>query len=97
MKVITPKPRKAKNVSATLDTMSRTGGYPEKARRSRSMLASVDTANTVRMPITTMTTTVWARATTCEPSTLRNDMTTTTSTAKALTHPVSPSATALLA
>ena len=34
------------------------------------MLASVDTANTVRMPITTTTTTVWARATACDPTTL---------------------------
>ncbi len=91
MNVTTPKPKKAKNVRATLATMSPNGGYSEKARRSGSRLASVATANTVSMPITTMTTTVWARATAREPTTLSIVMTSTTSTANTLTQASSPS------
>ena len=51
--VMMPKPRKAKNVSATLETMSRNGGYPDGASRCGVMLASVTTANRVRIPRTT--------------------------------------------
>ena len=61
------------------------------------MLARVDTANTERMPITTVTTTVWARATALDPTTLSLVIATTTSTAKALTQTSPPSATAELA
>ena len=63
VKVMTPKPRNAKKVRATLDTMSRTGGYPEIDSRSMSIVDSVAIENTRRMPITMTTTTVWARAT----------------------------------
>ena len=48
------------------------------------MLASVATANTVRMPMTTYTTTVCTLATACEPSTFREVITHSRSTAKAL-------------
>jgi hypothetical protein len=61
------------------------------------MFASVVTANTERMPITTITTTVWACATARDPTMLSTLITTTTRMAKALTQPVLPSATALLA
>ena len=57
------------------------------------MLASVATANTVSMPITTMTTTVCARATAWDPTTLTMVIATTTSTAKTLTQASSPSPT----
>ena len=57
----------------------------------------VVTAKTLRMPITTTTTTVWTRATACEPTTFSAVMTTTTRTAKALAHPSPPSANASLA
>jgi hypothetical protein len=48
------------------------------------MLISVATENNVRMPMTTTTTTVWARATACEPRMLSNAITTITRTAKGL-------------
>ena len=47
-----PKPRKAKKVSATLDTMSFSGGYPENASSDGFMLTSVTIANRERMPST---------------------------------------------
>ena len=75
---MTPKPRNAKKVSATLETICRSEGYPEKASRSRSMFDRVATENTVRMPTTTMTTTVCALATTWEPKTLSPAMTSRT-------------------
>ena len=53
VKVMMPKPRKAKKVSATLEMMSRNGGYPENASSDGFMLTSVTTANTVRIPSTT--------------------------------------------
>ena len=56
------------------------------------MLESVVTANTTRMPMTTTTTTVWTRATACDPTTLSTVIATTTPTANTLTHAVSPSA-----
>ena len=90
VKVTTPKPRKAKNVRATLATMSLKDGYPEKARRCGSRLDSVATEKTVRMPITTTTTTVWARATAVEPTVLSALITSTTRTAKTLIHASSP-------
>ena len=97
MKVMTPKPRKAKKVSATLDTMSRSGGYPDTASRSQSTLASVVTAKMPRIPTTTTTTTVCARATAWEPRTLSAVMTTTSSTANVFVHAAPPSAKAALA
>ena len=55
------------------------------------------TANTVRIPTTTTTTIVCARATAREPRMLSPLMTTTTSTANTFTQAVLPSATAPLA
>ena len=72
--------------------MSLKDGYPEKARRCGSRLDSVATENTVRMPITTTTTTVWARATADEPTVLSALITSTTRTAKTLIHASCPSA-----
>ena len=71
VKVITPKPRNAKKVSATLDTISRERRVPRERQQVESRLAKVATENTVRMPMTTTTTTVWTLATACEPTTLR--------------------------
>ncbi len=85
-KVITPNPRKAKKVSATLATMSRNGGYSDVASSPGSRLASVTTASTVSEPSTTMTTTVWAWATALEPATLRSVIPATTSTANTFSH-----------
>ncbi len=48
-----PKPRKAKNVSATAEMMSRSGGYFDGASSDGLMLTSVTTANRVRIPSTT--------------------------------------------
>ena len=59
-------------------------------------MASVATENTVRMPTTTMTTTVWALATACEPRMFRAVITSRMSTAKGLTQSAL-SATAALA
>ena len=53
VKVMMPKPRKAKNVSATAEMMSRSGGYFDGASSDGFMLTSVTTANTVRIPSTT--------------------------------------------
>src|SRR5215475_15307915 len=80
--VMMPKPRKAKNVSATLETMSRAGGYPDGASSDGSMLASVTTAKTTRIPTTTYTITVCAFATSLDPTTFTAVMTTMTSAAK---------------
>ena len=93
---MTPKPRKAKKVRATLETMSANGGYPEGANRSMSIVDSVAIENTRRIPITTTTTTVWALATTCEPRTFRLAITRSTRTANGLTQSAL-SATAALA
>ena len=49
-----PKPRKAKKVSATLETMSWNDGYPENASSDGSRLTSVTTEKTIRMPSTTI-------------------------------------------
>ena len=49
MKVMTPKPRNAKNVRATLAMISRTPGYPAGASRAGFQLAIVTMAKTVRM------------------------------------------------
>jgi hypothetical protein len=88
---MTPKPRKAKNVRATLATMSLKGGYSAEARSPGSMLVRVAMAKTMREPKTTITTTVWAWATAFEPATLRSDITTITSTANVSSHPAPPS------
>jgi hypothetical protein len=61
------------------------------------MFASVATAKTLKMPITTITTMVWTLATACEPRTFSAVMTRTISTAKALDQSVSPSVNAALA
>jgi hypothetical protein len=50
--VTTPNPRNAKNVSATLDTMSRHDGYPAGSSSDTSMFATVTAANASRMPTT---------------------------------------------
>ena len=96
MNVITPKPRKAKKVSATLETMSPKDGYPEKASRSRSRLLKVAIEKTVRMPTTTITTTVCALATVWSPRMLSTVITRMISTANGLIQS-SLSATAALA
>ena len=97
MNVTTPKPRKAKNVRATLDTMSRTPGYVDGARFPGCMFAMVMIANPARIPITTTTTRLWTRATTLDPATLRPVMTMSSATANAFTAAGSPSANAELA
>src|SRR3954452_18502781 len=80
--VTTPNPRKAKNVRATLETMSRTGGYVDGARRAGSMLRMVTTANRLRMPTTIMTMTLWTFATIVEPAMLSAVMTMTSAMAR---------------
>ena len=97
MNVTTPKPRNAKKVRATLEMMSWRAGYPEKARRWGLRLARVEIEKTVRMPMTTKTTTVCARATALEPKTLRNAMATMSKIANADTAPLPSADTALLA
>ncbi len=86
MKVTTPKPRKAKNVSATLDTMSWGPGYVDGARLPGSMFAIVTTEKNARMPMTTKTTRLWTRATTLEPAMFRMVIVTSRATAKIFTH-----------
>ena len=54
------------------------------------MWVSVAPANTVRIPITTYTTIVWALATACEPRMLRIVIAKRTRTAKALIQAESP-------
>ena len=61
------------------------------------MLTSVTTANTARIPITTVTTTVWTRATACEPRTFNIVITTTIRAAKILIQAELPHGTASLA
>ena len=77
MNVTTPKPRKAKKVSATADTMSWTPGYVDGARSAGSVFAIVTTANTARIPTTTNTTRLWTRATNVDPATFSAVMATT--------------------
>src|SRR3954454_2379102 len=89
--VITPNPRNAKNVRATLETMSLNDGYFDGARRSGSTFAIVETAKITRIPMTTTTTIVCARATTCDPRMFTSDITTITSTANTFAHVASPS------
>ena len=57
----------------------------------------VTTANTVRMPTTTKTTTLWTRATKVDPAMLSSVMATTRITANGLTQASSPPVNALLA
>ena len=68
VKVMMPKPRKAKKVSATLEMMSRSGGYPDGASSDGFMLTSVTTAKKVRIPRTIKTITVCALATSFDPT-----------------------------
>ena len=53
VKVMMPKPRKAKKVSATDEMMSRADGYPENASSDGWMLTSVTTEKKARIPSTT--------------------------------------------
>ena len=86
VKVITPKPRNAKNVSATLETMSRTGGYVDGSSSDGSMFTIVTTANVSRIPTTIHTITVCTFATAWEPTTFSHSITRRTTAAKTLTH-----------
>ena len=81
---MTPKPRNAKKVSATLAAMSPAGGYSDGASSAKSAVASVVTANRERMPITITTTTDCTRATACEPNALSAVMATMRRAANAL-------------
>ena len=92
-----PNPRKAKNVSATLETMSRSGGYPEGASNCGLMFSSVATANSASIPITTTTITVCARTTTFDPTMLTTVITTMMRTANIFVHITLPPANAALA
>jgi hypothetical protein len=80
-----PKPRKAKNVSAMLETISRTPGYREGARSDGSMFTIVTTANNSRMPTTIQTMTDWTFATAPEPTTFTASITRRIAAAKTLT------------
>ena len=71
MNVTTPNPRNAKNVRATLETMSRALGYVDGASSAGSMFEIVTTAKNARMPTTTKTMRLWTFATSVEPATLR--------------------------
>src|SRR5690348_2464431 len=84
VKVMMPKPRKAKKVSATLDTISDRGGYPAGASSAGLTLASVTTAKNDKMPTTTYTMMVCAFATRFDPTILTTVMATMMSTAKIL-------------
>src|SRR5262245_5489295 len=88
--VITLNPRNAKNVSATLATMSDTDGYALNASRSRSMLGSVTITNTARMPTMTNTINDCAFATSCGPTTTTSAIATTIADAKTLSHQSAP-------
>ena len=68
MKVMMPKPRKAKKVNATLEMMSFPGGYPDGASSDAWMLTRRTTANTVRIPTTITTITLCAFATSFDPA-----------------------------
>ena len=59
------------------------------------MLVSVATENTMRMPTTTMTTTVCARATACEPRMLSAVITSRMRTAKGFIQSALPATAAL--
>src|SRR6476620_3230291 len=85
VKVMMPNPRKAKKVSATLEMMSRNRGYPEGASSEGFMLTSVTTAKTTRIARTMVTITVWALATSVDPTMLTAVMTITMRAAKTLT------------
>jgi hypothetical protein len=89
--VITPKPRKAKKVSATLDTMCWTSGYFEGASSEGSMFAIVTTANTQRIPTTTKTIALCSRATTVDPAMFTPVITITTAAANTVAHTVESS------
>ena len=70
-------------MSATLETISRTPGYPDGASSDGSMFAIVTTAKNPRIPTTTNTMRLWTRATTVEPMTFTAVIAITTRTAKA--------------
>lgn len=94
--VITPNPKNAKKVSATLEITLLAAGYPEGASRWGWRLTSVETANTARLPTTTTTTTVCALATARDPNALSSVIAPISRTAKTLTHVVLLPATAAL-
>ena len=81
VKVMTPNPRNAKKVRATLEMISRTPGYPAGARSDGFQFAMVTTANRVRMASTMLTMIACTRATAVDPTMLSVVMTTTSSTA----------------
>jgi len=89
-KVITLKPRNAKNVSATLATMSDTDGYSLNASMSRSMLGSVTATNTARIPTMMNTISDCALATSCGPVTTTKAIATTIAEVKTLSHQSAP-------
>ena len=62
---------------ATLEKMSRNGGYPDGASSAVSMFAIVTIANSAKIPITITTITLCARATSVEPATFTIIMTST--------------------
>ena len=97
VKVTTPNPRNAKNVSATLETMCRGAGYSEGASSAGSRFAIVTAANTARMPTTTKTITLWILATSVDPATFSAVIATTIATANGFSHAGSPPAKLALA
>ena len=84
--VMTPNPRNAKKVSATLETIWRMLGYPENASSDQSTSASVTIEKKTRMPITTRTMTPCAFATAPEPTTFSVPIASTITTANTLAH-----------
>src|SRR6187455_2522769 len=89
-KVITLKPRNATNVPATAATLSDTDGYSLKASMSRSMLGSVTTTNTARIPTMMTTISDCAVATSCGPMTTISAIPTTIAEVKTLSHQSAP-------
>ena len=84
VKVMMPKPRNAKKVSATLEMMSFHGGYPDGASSDAWMLTRRTTAKKVRIPTTTTTITLCAFATSFDPAMFTPVMTTMMSAANTL-------------
>ena len=84
MKVMMPKPRNAKKVSATLEMMSFHDGYFDGASSDAWMFARGTTAKTMRIPMTIKTITLCAFATSLDPTMFTPVMTRMTSAAKTL-------------
>lgn len=91
VKVMTPNPRKAKKVSATLETIWRMLGYPENASSDQFTSASMTIEKKTRMPITTRTMSPCAFATAPEPMTFSVPIASTISTANTLAQVAFPS------